>query len=143
MAATRAARADLVARLNRVLPTRESERGIVAEIAGVQFGVGAASLNAQARIALARFAGIVVIYPAIRFRVEGHTDNTGSEATNRALSLGRANSVRDYLLQQGVETARISVVGLGPDQPVADNSTNQGRARNRRVEIVLSGDPIT
>jgi outer membrane protein OmpA-like peptidoglycan-associated protein len=143
MAATRAARADLVARLNRVLPTRESERGIVAEIAGVQFAVGAAALNAQARIALARFAGIVVIYPAIRFRVEGHTDNTGSEATNRALSLARANSVRDYLVEQGVETERISVVGLGPDQPVADNATSQGRARNRRVEIVLTGDPIT
>jgi OOP family OmpA-OmpF porin len=109
----------------------------------VQFATGAASLNAEAKVALARFAGIVGIYPSLQFRIEGHTDSTGSEATNRALSLGRANSVRDYLVQQGVETARISVVGLGPDQPVADNSTNQGRARNRRVEIVLSGDPIT
>ena len=142
MQARQAARADLVARLNRVLPTRESERGIVAEIAGVQFSVGAASLSADAKVALARFAGIVGIYPAMKFRIEGHTDNTGSEATNRALSLGRANSVRDYLVQQGVEKERISVVGLGPDQPVADNSTSQGRARNRRVEIVLSGDPI-
>jgi outer membrane protein OmpA-like peptidoglycan-associated protein len=141
--AAKAARADLVSRLNRVLPTRESSRGIVAEIAGVQFATGAASLNAEAKVALARFAGIVGIYPSLQFRIEGHTDSTGSEATNRALSLGRANSVRDYLVQQGVETARISVVGLGPDQPVADNSTSQGRARNRRVEIVLSGDPIT
>ena len=75
--------------------------------------------------------------------MEGHTDNTGSDETNRTLSLARANSVRDYLVTQGVEAERISVVGLGPDQPVASNDTSQGRARNRRVEIILTGDPIT
>ena len=143
LVANQAARADLVARLNRVLPTRETSRGIVAEIAGVQFAVGAATLNAGAKVALARFAGIVGIYPSLRFRVEGHTDTTGSAETNRALSLARANSVRDYLANQGVESERISVVGLGPDQPVADNATSQGRARNRRVEIILTGDPVT
>ena len=143
LAAGQAARADLVARLNRVLPTRETSRGIVAEIAGVQFAVGAATLNADAKVALARFAGIVGIYPSMQFRVEGHTDTTGSAETNRTLSLARANSVRDYLATQGVEAERISVVGLGPDQPVADNSTSQGRARNRRVEIILSGDPVS
>lgn len=142
LAAGQAARADLVARLNRVLPTRETSRGIVAEIAGVQFAVGAATLNADAKVALARFAGIVGIYPSMQFRVEGHTDTTGSAETNRVLSLARANSVRDYLGAQGVEAARISVVGLGPDQPVADNATSQGRARNRRVEIILTGDPV-
>lgn len=141
--ANRAARADLVARLNRVLPTRETSRGIVAEIAGVQFAVGAATLNADAKVALARFAGIVGIYPSMQFRVEGHTDITGSAETNRVLSLARANSVRDYLVGQGVESSSISVVGLGPDQPVADNATSQGRARNRRVEIILTGDPVT
>ena len=140
--ANRAARADLVARLNRVLPTRETSRGIVAEIAGVQFAVGAATLNADAKVALARFAGIVGIYRSMQFRVEGHTDITGSAETNRVLSLARANSVRDYLAAQGVEAERISVVGLGPDQPVADNATSQGRARNRRVEIILTGDPV-
>ncbi|HEU5468400.1 MAG TPA: OmpA family protein [Steroidobacteraceae bacterium] len=142
LAANRAARADLVARLNRVLPTRETSRGIVAEIAGVQFAIGKAGLNPDAKVALARFAGIVGIYPSMRFRVEGHTDSTGSDETNRALSLARASSVRDYLVGLGVESERISVVGLGPDQPVADNSTAQGRARNRRVEIILTGDPI-
>ena len=141
LAANQAARADLVARLNRVLPTRETSRGIVAEIAGVQFAIGAASLNADAQVALARFAGIVGIYPSMQFRVEGHTDTTGSVETNRTLSLARANAVRDYLASQGVEAGRISVVGLGSDQPIADNATSQGRARNRRVEIVLTGGP--
>ncbi|MBX3703280.1 MAG: DUF4398 and OmpA-like domain-containing protein [Steroidobacteraceae bacterium] len=141
--AQRQARADLVARLNRALPTRETDRGIVAEIAGVQFATGAATLNAGAREALARFAGIVVVYPSLSFRIEGHTDSTGSYETNQALSLARAVSVRDYLVAQGVDAASIAVEGLGPDRPVADNETGEGRARNRRVEIILSGDLIT
>lgn len=141
--AQRLARADLVARLNRALPTRETDRGIVAEIAGVQFATGAATLNPGAREALARFAGIVGVYPSLTFRVEGHTDSTGSLETNQALSLARAVTVRDYLVAQGVNAASVAVEGLGPDRPVADNATSEGRARNRRVEIILSGDLIT
>lgn len=141
--AQRQARADLVARLNRALPTRETDRGIVAEIAGVQFATGAATLNAGAREALARFAGIVGVYPSLTFRVEGHTDSTGSLETNQALSRARAVTVRDYLVAQGVDAASVTVEGLGPDRPVADNATSAGRARNRRVEIILSGDLIT
>ncbi|MGH8244621.1 MAG: OmpA family protein, partial [Steroidobacteraceae bacterium] len=141
--AQKAARADLVARLNRALPTRDTPRGIVAEIAGVQFAVGAATLNTDARVGLARFAGIVNVYPSLRFRVEGHTDSTGSDATNRDLSLRRASTVRDYLVSQGVDSSSIEVAGLGPDVPIASNDTREGRARNRRVEIILSGDPVT
>jgi outer membrane protein OmpA-like peptidoglycan-associated protein len=137
------ARADLTARLNRALPTRQTERGIVAEIAGVQFATGAATLNASAREALARFSGIVGVYPSLRFKVEGHTDSTGSAETNRTLSQQRAMTVRDYLIGQGVDAASISIEGLGPDQPVADNATSAGRARNRRVEIILTGDLVT
>ena len=116
--AKRAARADLIARLNRVLPTRETERGIVAEIAGVQFAVGKATLNDDAREALARFAGIVGVYPSMKFRVEGHTDSTGSAAFNRDLSFKRASTVRDFLVAQGVSNSSIDVEGLGPDRPV-------------------------
>jgi outer membrane protein OmpA-like peptidoglycan-associated protein len=141
--ANRQARADLTARLNRALPTRQTERGIVAEIAGVQFAIGAALLNPDAREGLARFAGIVGVYPSLRFRVEGHTDSTGSDETNRTLSLARAMSVRDYLVGQGVDAASIETEGLGPDRPVADNATKDGRARNRRVEIILTGDLVT
>lgn len=141
--ANRQARADLTARLNRALPTRQTERGIVAEIAGVQFATGAATLNPGAREALARFGGIVGVYPSLRFRVEGHTDNTGSYETNQALSLQRALTVRDYLIAQGVDASSIEVAGLGPDQPIAGNDTSEGRARNRRVEIILTGDLVT
>jgi outer membrane protein OmpA-like peptidoglycan-associated protein len=137
-----AARSDLIARLNRALPTRDTPRGIVAEIAGVQFATGSANLNADAREALARFAGIVGVYPSLRLRIEGHTDNTGSIETNRTLSYMRAVSVRDYLQGQGVRSPGIEVAGLGPDQPVASNDTSEGRARNRRVEIIISGDLV-
>jgi outer membrane protein OmpA-like peptidoglycan-associated protein len=139
-AAQRQARADLTARLNRALPTRQTERGIVAEIAGVLFATGKADLRPEAREALARFAGIIGVYPSIHVTVEGHTDSTGSDATNRTLSLARATVVRDYLAVQGVESSHIDVQGLGPDRPVADNETAEGRARNRRVEIILTGD---
>jgi outer membrane protein OmpA-like peptidoglycan-associated protein len=141
--AEKRARADLTARLNRALPTRQTDRGIVAEIAGVQFATGAATLNPGAREALARFAGIVGVYPSLSFKVEGHTDTTGSDETNRKLSLARAMTVRDYLIGQGVDAASIKVEGLGPLRPVADNATSEGRARNRRVEIILTGDLVT
>jgi outer membrane protein OmpA-like peptidoglycan-associated protein len=109
----------------------------------VQFATGAASLNTGAREALARFAGIVGVYPSLRFKVEGHTDSVGSYESNRALSLRRALTVRDYLISQGVAASTIDVEGLGPDRPVADNISAEGRARNRRVEIILTGDLVT
>jgi outer membrane protein OmpA-like peptidoglycan-associated protein len=136
------ARAEFAARLNRALPTRVTDRGVVAEISGVQFATGAATLNPEAREALARFSGIVGTYPELRFKIEGHTDTTGSVETNRNLSLQRAITVRDYLVGQGGDPSAFEVEGLGPDQPVADNATAEGRARNRRVEIVLTGGPV-
>jgi len=74
--------------------------------------------------------------------VEGHTDATGSEAANRELSLRRAIAVRDYLIGSGVPASATDVAGLGSSEPIAENSTNHGRARNRRVEIVVSGPPL-
>src|SRR5690606_16625582 len=124
------------------LPTRDSSRGLIAEIGGVQFATGAAEANTTARESLARFSGIVASYPGLRFNVEGHTDNVGSAAMNRELSLRRAMTVRDYLIAQGVAASSIDVAGLGLSAPIGDNSTADGRARNRRVEIVVSGGPL-
>jgi outer membrane protein OmpA-like peptidoglycan-associated protein len=137
-----AAREELRTRLNEALPTRDSDRGLVAEIGGVQFTTGTASVNADARESLAKFSGIVASYPELRFNVEGHTDNVGSAAMNSELSLKRAITVRDYLIEQGVPASRIDVAGLGLSAPIGDNATVDGRARNRRVEIVVSGGPL-
>lgn len=140
--AARRARSDLLERLNRVLPTRDTDRGLVAELSGVQFATGAATLSTAARESLARVAGIVGVYPTLRLLIEGHTDSTGSAQTNRRLSYDRALAVRDFLIRQGATASRIDVTGLGPDRPVAGNDTAEGRARNRRVEIVVSGGPL-
>ena len=141
--ASTAAREDLMARLNQALPTEETDRGIVSEVGGVQFATGTSNLSPQAREGLARFAGIVASYPDLKFKVEGHTDSTGSDATNQDLSTKRAIAVRDYLIGQHVAASSIDAAGLGSSHPVADNSTNDGRARNRRVEIVITGGPLT
>jgi outer membrane protein OmpA-like peptidoglycan-associated protein len=141
-AAAAAARTDLRDRLNTALPTRETERGLVADIGGVQFATGTAELNGSARAGAAKFSGIVASYPGLRFNVEGHTDSTGSVATNNDLSLRRAIAVRDYLIGEGVPASSIDVAGLGSSMPTGDNATAEGRARNRRVEIVVSGGPL-
>jgi outer membrane protein OmpA-like peptidoglycan-associated protein len=135
-------RRDLLDRLNAALPTRESDRGLISEIGGVEFATGTASINTSARENLAKFSGVVASYPNLRFNVEGHTDSTGSVATNNALSMQRAITVRDYLIGQGVAASHIDVAGLGSASPIADNATADARARNRRVEIVLSGGPL-
>jgi outer membrane protein OmpA-like peptidoglycan-associated protein len=137
------ARDDLRNRLNVALPTRDSDRGLISEIGGVQFATGTAEVNPAGRESLARFSGIVASYPGLRFSIEGHTDNVGSVATNSELSLRRAITVRDYLIGQGVAASSIDVAGLGLSMPIGDNSTVDGRARNRRVEIVISGGPLT
>jgi len=136
-----AARNDLRERLNAALPTRDSNRGLVSEIGGVQFATGSAETNVSGRESLARFSGVVASYPDLQFKVEGHTDNVGNVAANNELSLRRAIAVRDYLIGHGVAASKIDVAGFGSSMPVGDNSTVDGRARNRRVEIVISGGP--
>ena len=75
-------------------------------------------------------------YQDLGLRIEGHTDNTGDDASNKTLSQSRAEAVRDYLVEQGIDASRLEAVGLGEEQPVADNNTEEGRAQNRRVELV-------
>jgi outer membrane protein OmpA-like peptidoglycan-associated protein len=140
--AASSARADLLGRLNAALPTRDTPRGLVSEIGGVQFATGKSDINASAREGVSRFSGIVASYPDLRFSVEGHTDSVGSVASNDALSLRRATAVRDYLISQGVRASSIDVAGFGSSNPNGDNATAEGRARNRRVEIVVSSGPL-
>jgi outer membrane protein OmpA-like peptidoglycan-associated protein len=108
----------------------------------VQFDSGTARLTPAARESLARFAGVVASYPALNYDVEGHTDAVGRETSNRELSLKRAIAVRDFLIGQGIAASTIDVAGFGSGLPIADNASSAGRARNRRVEIVVSGGPL-
>jgi len=103
----------------------------------VSFDTGSAAIKPQLRGVLDPFAASLRDDPGARINIVGHTDNTGSPAINDPLSVARAQSVRDYLVDRGVSPARVETAGRGDREPVADNGTDAGRARNRRVEIFL------
>jgi len=108
---------------------------------GVTFDVNSSTLKPQFRSTLDQIAGSLNQYPNSLIDVYGHTDSTGSDQYNQALSERRASTVANYLVTQGVSGARIRSQGFGETMPVASNDTEQGRARNRRVEIKIV--PIT
>jgi len=103
----------------------------------VSFAVGRADIQPNLRPILDRFATTLGENPAATVSVVGHTDATGTDAINDPLSLNRANSVRDYLVARGVTAQRIATAGRGSREPVADNASDAGRAKNRRVEIYV------
>ena len=107
----------------------------------VTFAFDSAQLNPQFNPVLDKVAQTLVEYNQTVIQVAGHTDSTGSHAYNMKLSEQRANSVRTYLAGRGVPAQRMHTVGAGPDYPVADNATPEGRAQNRRVEITIV--PVT
>jgi outer membrane protein OmpA-like peptidoglycan-associated protein len=135
-------RARLLEQFNRVLPTTDTPRGLVVDMGDVLFNTGKADLYPEGREALAKLSGILLNYPSLRLTIEGHTDNIGSAETNQALSEQRADAVRNYLVSQGLNAASLSAKGLGMNNPVGDNGTAEGRQKNRRVEIIVSGEVI-
>jgi outer membrane protein OmpA-like peptidoglycan-associated protein len=135
-------RARLLQQLNSILATRDSARGLVANMSDVLFRSGSFELLPGARERLAKVSGIVLAYPSLHVDVEGHTDSVGSDEYNQTLSQRRALSVRDYLVQQGISQYAIEAHGLGKTAPIASNDTTGGRQQNRRVELILSGDAI-
>lgn len=122
------------------LTSRRDERGEVMTLSGDVFASGQASLRPEARANLRRVVEFVQRNPGARVRIEGHTDSTGGANLNQALSQRRADAVRRALIEEGVDAERLEAVGFGQDRPVADNRSEEGRARNRRVDVVvLSG----
>lgn len=103
----------------------------------VLFDVNSASLDSDGRSTLEDVAGVLEEYPKTAIIVQGHTDSTGSEELNQALSERRANSVRAHLVSRGVDADRVAAVGMGEGYPVASNDSESGRQENRRVDILL------
>lgn len=135
-------RARLLQQLNSILATRDSARGLIANMSDVLFRSGSFELLPAARERLAKVSGIILAYPSLHLAVEGHTDSVGSDEYNQNLSEQRAQAVRDYFVQQGIGAGSIEAKGFGKTEPIASNDTPEGRAQNRRVELVLSGDAI-
>lgn len=132
-----AAIAGEAARRARALEAQQTERGLVLTLGGVLFAFNSADLKIGAKLALARVAGFLIALPHRQVVIEGHTDDVGSQAYNLALSRRRAESVRDYLVESGIEAQRIAADGFGKRFPVAGNDSDEGRGRNRRVEVVI------
>ncbi len=135
-------RAQLLRQFNLILETSDTARGLIVNMSDVLFDTGKHSLRPGAREKLAKVAGIFLTLPGLKLEVEGHTDSVGGDEYNQQLSERRAYSVRDYLAQQGIPAASITAKGFGKTQPVASNQTPEGRQRNRRVELVVSGEII-
>jgi outer membrane protein OmpA-like peptidoglycan-associated protein len=135
-------RARLLDQFNRILETKDTPRGLVITMADVLFDTGKYDLRSDAREKLARLAGIVLAHPGLDLAVEGHTDSVGSEEFNQKLSEQRAETVRTFLIRQGLAGDSITALGCGKTMPVADNDTAAGRQKNRRVELIVSGEVI-
>jgi outer membrane protein OmpA-like peptidoglycan-associated protein len=144
----RAARQDVEKKLSAAMKSleeiarvKEDSRGTIITLSGsVLFKTNAASLLPIAEQQLRKVADALNAYDEGRkIVVAGHTDSRGSSSSNRRLSLSRAESVRAFLVNSGVSPDRISASGRGEDEPIADNRTAEGRANNRRVEIIVEG----
>jgi len=135
-------REKLRMQLNAVLQTTETARGLIVNMSDVLFDTAKFTLKPDAQVKLAKVSGILLAYPGLKVQVEGHTDSIGGDDYNQKLSEQRAGSVRDFLVQQGDSMNSVTAAGFGKNDPIADNSTASGRAQNRRVELVVSGDAI-
>jgi outer membrane protein OmpA-like peptidoglycan-associated protein len=116
-----------------------TERGLLLRLAEseLRFPAGQATLPAGELASLDRLATLLKAHPELTARIEGHTDSLGGEALNQALSLQRAEAVRQAIVERGVDEGRLSAEGLGPASPIADNATAEGRGKNRRVEVYI------
>ena len=137
-----AMRARLLAQLNQVLQTRDTAKGLIVSMPDVLFAFNKYELKSEARERLAKISGIVLAYPDLNLQIMGYTDSVGSDEYNQKLSDKRAEAVRDFLVSNGVSMNNVTAQGMGKADPVADNSTAQGRQLNRRVEMIVSGDVI-
>jgi outer membrane protein OmpA-like peptidoglycan-associated protein len=116
-------------------PVLFEENVVRVVLQGVTFATNSAELTDGAKAILNGVAESLVANPTVKVEVGGHTDITGSRATNTRLSQARAESVMAYLISKGVAAGQLTAKGFGPDEPVADNATREGRAQNRRVEL--------
>jgi OOP family OmpA-OmpF porin len=107
-------------------------------IAGITFDSGQATIRTSSRRVLAGVVSTLKEFPDVRIEIVGHTDDQGSREINTKLSAARADAVKTYLVEQGIDAGRITTKGVGPDEPIADNKTKAGRAKNRRIEFKIA-----
>ena len=135
---------DAMDALSKNLTMKHDDRGTIITLSGgVLFATGKATLLPGARGQLDQVADALKTQAEHHFVVGGHTDTQGTDQINDSLSTQRANAVRDYLIARGVSADAITAQGFGSHQPIGDNLTTEGRAMNRRVEIIVNKDTAT
>lgn len=122
---------------SQMIQVSKDARGIILSMSDILFAVNKADLKADLKTSLAKVAGILSVYQQFSVSIEGNTDNTGSAEHNMKLSQQRADNVKAFLVEQGIAEERLTAKGLGMTMPVADNSTKEGRQKNRRVDLVI------
>jgi outer membrane protein OmpA-like peptidoglycan-associated protein len=142
-AADAARQADELQRQIDGLQARVTDRGLVLTLGDVLFASGAANLNSGGDVHLGKLAGFLNKYPDRTALIVGYTDNIGGQDYNLGLSQRRADSVKFYLVQQGIDSSRLSASGQGMSSPVADNSSSTGRQQNRRVEVIIENNRVS
>jgi len=120
-----------------LIQVKKNARGTIISMSDILFDVGKAALKGELKTNLAKIAGILTVFKDSKVIVEGHTDNQGTAEYNQKLSEARAQNVKNFLAEQGVDSTRLSSTGYGLDRPQADNSTKEGRKKNRRVDLVI------
>ncbi len=120
--------------------TNTGEGILVKFDSGILFGFGKSELTATAKQNIDNLVASLNKYPNTNVMVIGHTDAVGTDGVNNKLSLDRASSVRSYAATKGVDFSRLKVDGRGKNEPIASNETEDGRAKNRRVEIVITAN---
>lgn len=132
--------ADTLRRQLENLQLRQTESGVVVTLGDVLFETGQTDLREEAMASLVEVVDLLQSEPDKNIRIEGHTDSTGDSETNLQISERRANSVFNALVSLGVDRERFAVAGMGEDFPIASNETDEGRAQNRRVDVILLDD---
>jgi len=139
-AAIDAIRSSFTAEEGEILLTPAGE--VVMQVYGISFGVGSSALKAGQDDLVDKIVAAIQFFPAPEVRVDGHTDDTGGHDANLRLSRRRAETVARLLERKlGREEGSLATEGFGPDKPIALNSTPEGRAMNRRIDVVISGNP--
>jgi len=123
---------------SKTISVYKDARGTILSMSDILFETGKADLKDELKLNLAEIAGILKsLLTESKIEIEGHTDNKGTAEFNKKLSEQRANAVLNYLVERGVDKKQLKSIGYGLTKPVADNGTEEGRAKNRRVELVI------
>jgi len=129
-------------KLANIASVKQEERGTVLTLAGsIVFASGQYKLRGDSLPKLNRVAGALKDLGGKTFIIEGHTDSMGNDAANQQLSVKRATAVREYLIRHGLQADQVKAIGHGKERPIAPNDTPEGRAQNRRVEIIVQPNP--